>query len=119
MASKEQEAYDSDASSTKSESDDDYDKEDSKVSNMPCSTQPVYPCMDTPVGNLHVHAHTHQQVEEVVAPVLKKGRRQTVMAAAVTVDEDWEAPFYSKTEEETMNLKNSVSTNILFSEVSE
>jgi len=86
MASKEQEAYDSDASSTKSESDDDYDKEEVK------------------------------DPEEPKIP-MKKGRRQTVMAAAVSVSADWTPPFYEKSESESFNLKASVESNILFSEL--
>jgi len=85
--SKENEAYDSDASSTKSDSDDEYEKDEGKE-------------------------------EENVVP-RKLGRRQTVMAAAVTVDEDWEPPCYEKSEGESAALKASVGSNVLFGQLEE
>ena len=81
-----EEGYDSDASSTKSESDNEYDASESKE-------------IESPI------------------PAMKKGRRQTVMAAAVVVDEDWEAPYYEKTEEENTKLKAAIESNILFAEL--
>ncbi|GMI45784.1 hypothetical protein TrCOL_g9294 [Triparma columacea] len=57
------------------------------------------------------------EAEMKAPPSVKKGRRGTVMAAAVTVAPDWAPPVFEKSEKEKEDLINSIGKNILFSEL--
>ncbi|GMH63388.1 hypothetical protein TrRE_jg8282 [Triparma retinervis] len=57
------------------------------------------------------------EAEMKAPPVVKKGRRGTVMAAAVTVAPDWAPPVFDKSDKEKEDLVNSIGKNILFSEL--
>ncbi|GMH95310.1 hypothetical protein TrST_g7374 [Triparma strigata] len=60
-----------------------------------------------------------EEESKVPAPVIKKGRRGTVMAAAVTVAADWAPPVYEKGDSEKAALIDAVSKNVLFSELAQ
>ena len=53
---------------------------------------------------------------KVDAPRVAKGRRNTVVAATVSVASDWTPPRYPKTEEELATLKEFLSGTLLFRE---
>eukprot|EP00753_Platysulcus_tardus_P010617 PLAT2902.1.p1 GENE.PLAT2902.1~~PLAT2902.1.p1 ORF type:complete len:329 (+),score=195.61 PLAT2902.1:65-1051(+) len=51
---------------------------------------------------------------DIPPPPVRKGRRPTVMAAPLRVEEDWKPPVHPKSEEQKDSIQDSVRGNVLF-----
>ncbi|GMI29511.1 hypothetical protein TeGR_g11745, partial [Tetraparma gracilis] len=78
---------------------------------------PPAPDSDAPSTSDDSDDYVAESEMKEAPPAVKKGRRGTVMAAAVTVDANWEPPVHDKTNAERSQLKDCLGKNVLFSEL--